>query len=421
MTNAPFPDSSELTREDFIRSGWKEILRKSPISHYQEASNDFSSAMSNAQEEGDLPRAKVFQILAVTCAMDLTNKSRSEPFEPWGKGPGALTATLECLSESDIKFLSDTIDDVDHPMLKGRMADILWLRKTPKDVKFALKAIDNYRSLDLNRKSWAKDTGDCWKRALILSRMLGGGAGNRVEELEKEFLIALESATKNDLHFGFWLAEALRECKLGRNNRANIAQKLQELGEGLESDRHFREATEYYKLAGTWFYDLGEKAKQTDMKVAIAEAWVQEAEHGMASNNSGAIGAIGSYDNAIQAYRDIPNSEREQRGINQKINELNKLYEETSQLASEQMKIISTSQIDLSEAMTESKKMVSGKEPTEALNHFANLIHINAKSIREDSTEFLRENPLFAFAEHTTLTEDSRVAAKNTGIRLGGN
>ena len=58
MTNAPFPDSSELTREDFIRSGWKEILRKSPISHYQEASNDFSSAMSNAQEEGDLPRAK---------------------------------------------------------------------------------------------------------------------------------------------------------------------------------------------------------------------------------------------------------------------------------------------------------------------------------------------------------------------------
>ena len=90
MTNAPLPDSSELTKENFIHSGWKEILGDSPMDHYQRAHHKFSTAISKAQEDGDLPRAKIFLLLAAACSMHLTNKSPSEPFAPLATGYGIL-------------------------------------------------------------------------------------------------------------------------------------------------------------------------------------------------------------------------------------------------------------------------------------------------------------------------------------------
>ena len=73
---------SELSREDFIRSGWKEILGDSPMDDYQEAHHNLSNAVSNAQEEGDLPRATVLLLLAAECSTRLTKRSHSGPFAP---------------------------------------------------------------------------------------------------------------------------------------------------------------------------------------------------------------------------------------------------------------------------------------------------------------------------------------------------
>ena len=265
MTNAPLPDSSELTKENFIHSGWKEILGDSPMDHYQRAHHKFSTAISKAHEDGDLPRAKILLLLAAACSMLLTNKSPSEPFAPLATGYGISTDTLDSFSDPDINFLAEILDEVDHYMLKGRLADIIWLRKTPREVNFALEAIDNYRSLDLNKESWVTDIGDCWKRALILSLMLGAGAGNRLAELEKAFVTALDSATKEDDYFGHWLAQILKEFKLGRDDEANIANKLQDLGTKFENDGKFYAARDHYRLAGIWFRDSGETAKHIDM------------------------------------------------------------------------------------------------------------------------------------------------------------
>ena len=421
VTNVPLPDSSELTKEDFIHSEWKDILGNSPMDRYHKAERKFSDAASDSRAEGNLPRAKVFQLLANACAMDLTNKSQDEPFEPSITGWGMSTATLDWFSESDINFLAESIDEIEDPMLRGRLADMLWLRMKPKNHRCALEAIDNYRSLDLNNESWVKDIGDCWKRALILSLKLGAGAENRAGEMEKELLNALDSATTEDLYFGHWIATTLLELKLGRNEEANIARKLKDLGERFESKNRFREARNHHELARIWFRKSGDKEKQVDMQVAVAEGWAKEAERAMSSHNPSAIAALGYYDNAIQAYQNISNAEREPRMINQRIDVLQQLYKEACQKAPREMRAISLPETGISEVTEMVKREISGKGPIEALHRLANLVTMNARETREEAIKSLAEHPWMMMAHHTILTEDNRPAAKNSGIRPGGN
>ena len=420
MTNAPLPDSSELTRENFIHSGWKEILGDSPMDHYQKAHHKFSTAISKAHEDGDLPRAKILLLLAAACSMLLTNKSPSEPFAPLATGYGISTDTLDSFSDPDINFLAEILDEVDHHMLKGRLADIIWLRKTPTDVSFALEAIDNYRSLDLNKESWVTDIGDCWKRALILSLMLRQGAENRTKEIEEKLLTALNSASTDDHHFGYWLATTLKESKLGKNNEANIANKLKDLGDEFESGGNFYAARDYYRLAGIWFRDSGEANTHIDMQAKVAEGWIKEANQMMSSNNPSAIPAVGFYDNAIQAYREIPNYERGARKINERITELIHLHEDASQRASEELKPVRTPGVDLTDAVRESRTSVEGKEPQEALAYFISLHRANAQRIRQTSLENLQNFPYIALASQTIISHDGRVAGRTQGVALSG-
>ena len=81
MTDPPLPDSTELTRDDFIHSRWREIIGDEPIIHFAKVDDALRKASEKATEQGNLSQAKVLRLLAGTCSMRLTNKSRSEPYE----------------------------------------------------------------------------------------------------------------------------------------------------------------------------------------------------------------------------------------------------------------------------------------------------------------------------------------------------
>ena len=419
MTDPPLPDSSELTSDDFIHSRWKEVIGDAPITRCADVDDPLRKASEKALEEGDLRQAKVFRLLAGACSMRLTNKSRSEPYEPMWVWNGRSSPTPDWFSESDINFLATILDDVDDPMLKGRLADVVWIKRTPTEIRFAREAIDSYRSLDLNTETWVPDIGECWKRALTLGRMIRTANGERVEEIESDLIAKLDTATKEDYFFGHWLAKTLREFGLGRNKQDNIAKKLETLAGEFEASGNFHTGREYYTLAGEWFSTAGQGSKETDMKVATAEAWVKEAEARMSSDDPSALVAVGFYDAAIQAYREIPRSERQERQIDQRIAELIRLHEEAGKASLGQMKAISIPGADINKTVQQAKAAVRGKTPIEALGGFASLNHTDAKDLRRSAHENLESHPFTALVSWTMLTPDGRVAARRPGIIPG--
>ena len=420
MTDAPLPDSSELTREAFALSGWREALGRSRMIHCAEAVGDLQQASEKARDDGDLPRAKILLLLEAACSMGLTNKNPSEPFIPMWESNGQSSPTPDWFSKSDINFLAEILDYVDPPMIRGRLADLVWIKRTPGDIMFALEAIDSYRSLDLNTETWVTEIGTCWKRALVLTRMLGSGAGHRFRDLETVIRTKLDSATKEHVSFGHWLAETLKEFGLGRDDQENIGKKLRDLGQELECDENFFPARDYYSLAGKWFRAAGQTEKQIDMQVAVAEGWAKEAEKRMSSENPSALIAARFYDRAIRAYLEIPRAGREPRRIDHRIAELVRLHEDAGGRAQGEMKAISTSGVDISETVQRSKNEVSGKEPVEALNYFAALHQTKVKRLREISQENLENSPVVALIPRTMISHDGRVVARSPGMMPTG-
>ena len=78
--------------------------------------------------------------------MHLNPTSRSEPFKPISVGlDGKQTIIPSDFTEEHMAFFGQIIDDVDNALLKARLADLLWMRRSTRHSKFALAAIDSYR------------------------------------------------------------------------------------------------------------------------------------------------------------------------------------------------------------------------------------------------------------------------------------
>ena len=307
MDQASLPDEPELTRDTFLHCGWEEVIGSDYIKRLSDLWLKFHHASSEKSKRGAKAEANMLLLLANVCSMEISApESLMEPFRPRVVMQGTAFPTPEWFTETDINFFSEILGDIDCPMLKGRLSDLIWIRKIPREVSFALQAIDSYRSLDLNEETWVTDIGDCWRRAIALALRLRTEAGSRADELEPNIKDKLNQATKEDQFFGHWLGRVLREFGLGKQDEEEIAKKLVSLAQEFEGVENFDAARAYYKLGGEWFGDANQSTKQLDMKVAEAETWVKAVEARMAGQNPSAIVAADFYDKAIHAYREIP-------------------------------------------------------------------------------------------------------------------
>jgi hypothetical protein len=151
------------------------------------------------------------------------------------------------------------------------------LLKKPKETQFALAAIEAYRSIPLDTKTWIRGGQECWERVVRLALLLRGGAGSRLNEIESSILSAIDGATHNDGYLAFWLANLLDSNGLGRDKRTHVAQILEGLAREFEDIGDLHRTRDYFAGAAKWFGRTGDELKAAEMTAAQAEAWVKEA------------------------------------------------------------------------------------------------------------------------------------------------
>ena len=314
-----YPADLLITVQDFGTCGWKEALTTATREGYPTMWQTFSAAARQAIEEGRQPNGKVLWLLADICSMMLSPKSLNEPFKPIMVMDGQRSIIPDDLTDADIAFFAQTVDEVGDCWLKARLADVVWLKGKPRNMKFALAAIDAYRSISLDTETWVRDGRECWERALCLTCSLGGGAGDRLREMDSAIVAAFNAARREDGFLALWLADLLATYGLGGENPTAIAQKLESLARTFdgEGDRH--RAREYFRAASDRFKKAGDDAKSAEMTVAQAECWVKEALARLSSQNPSHIAAASFYENAIQTYRTIPRSERAIHRVDERI------------------------------------------------------------------------------------------------------
>jgi hypothetical protein len=420
MSNERYPADLEITAQDFTECGWEDVLSNTTREGYSSMWQAFSAAARKAMEEGRQAQGKVLWLLADACSMTLSPASLNEPFKPIMVMEGKRSAIPDDLPDPEITFFAQVVEGVDDIWLKARLADLVWLKQQPRDVTFALSAIDSYRSIPLDTQTWIRGGDKCWRRAISLTLMLRDGAGNRLQEMESSIVAALNGATIEDGYLSQWLADLLYENSLGRSVQGDIAQKLEALAQQFDEQGDIHRSRDYFDAAAQWYKKAGNEEKAAEMTVAVAEGWAKEAVARISSDNPSHMVAASFYENAIQVYRTIPRSERAVHRVDERIAELRKHLSESGEKSLDEMGQITSPRTDISELIDNARNAVRGKDAIEALKAFANLHRgVDVKQARESAFERIRRHPLQAMFPATIMSRDGRVIANRPGMSLG--
>lgn len=420
MNAERYPQALTVSLQDFEGSGWKEAITQATREGYSAMWQALSVAARSAIEQGRVEHGKVLWLLADACSMMLSPSSPNEPFKPFAVFHDRRSVTPDDLPDTDITFFAEIVDAVDDNWLKARLGDLLWLKSKPRNTAFVLKAIDAYRCLPLDTDTWIHGGRDCWPRAISLARMLKGGAGDRLQQMEATIVAAFDAATQDDGFLGLWLADLLKSNGLGQAQRANVTRRLEALAREFDGEGDLHRAREYFSAAAEWLRAIPDEAKAAEMTVAVAEGWVKEAVARTASGSPSHMVAATFYENAIQTYRTVPRAERSTHRVEERITELRAHLNDSGERALGEMGLIQTPGVDITQLIENARKSVAGKSPQFALLAFANLHRgANTEELRNNALERMRQHPLQSLFSATVMSRDGRVIAKRPAMSLG--
>lgn len=402
-----------VTAQDFAECGWTNTLANEEREGYPSMWQAFSSAARKASEDNRSSHGKALWLLADACSMMLSPKSLNEPFKPFMVMDGRRSVIPDDLSESDIAFYAEIVDAIGDAWLKARVADLVWLKQRPRNVQFALAAIDAYRRIPLDAETWVRGGRECWERAISLARMLKAGAGARLSEMEAVILDAFNTAAKESGFLALWLADLMDTYGLGREHSAAIAQKLNVLAVEFEGDGDLHRSREFFDAASRWFGRSGDEAKAAEMTVAVAEGWVKEAIARVSSDQPSHMVAASFYEKSIQIYRSIPRSQRLIHQGDERIAELHRHMSDAGEKSLDELGSVKTPEVDISELVENARKSVAGKSVQDALFSFANIYQgARVDQVRTAAEKILQQSIFRLLARSTHLSRDGRVIAK---------
>ncbi|TEO55205.1 DUF4209 domain-containing protein [Pseudomonas aeruginosa] len=402
-----------ITEQDFAECNWKSALANEEREGYSSMWQAFSSAARKASEDDRPSHGKALWLLADACSMMLSPKSLNEPFRPFMVIEGRRSVVPDDLSESDIAFYAEIVEAIDDSWLKARVADLVWLKQRPRDVRFALAAIDAYRLIPLDTETWIRGGHECWERAISLARMLKAGAGARLDEMEAAILDAFNTAAKDSGFLALWLADLMDTYGLGRAHATTIAQKLNAMAVEFQEAGELHRSREFFGAASRWFIRAGDEARSAEMTVAVAEGWVKEAVARISSEQPSHMVAASFYEKAIQIYRSIPRSLRTMHQGDERIAELHQHMNDAGEKSLDELGEVKTPGIDITELVENARKSVSGKSLRDALFSFANVYQgARVDQIRTAAEKILQQSIFRRLAGSTHLSRDGRVIAK---------
>lgn len=415
-----YPEQTNMTIESLRNSGWKTAIDAGDREGYSSMWQSLSAAARAAIEKGQHSEGKSLWLLADACSFMLNPSSPNEPFKPYMVMNGKRSSLPEDFQQSDVVLFSQFAEEVDDVWLQARLADLVWLLIDPRSPKHALLAVDAYRQIPLDTETWLRGGQECWARAISLTRMLRAGAAERMKEIETAVVLAFNGAAQQDGYLALWLADLLATHRLGHDQRAPIADKLEAMARAFDVQGDLHRSRDYFDAAAKWFQQSGNVDKAAEMTACLAEGWVKEAIARTSSEQPSYMVAASFYENAIQTYRTIPRSERAAHRADERIAELHKHLNDAGTKSLGEMGVITSPSIDISELVERAVSAVKGKPAIDALAAFANIYRgARATQVREFSEKMLREHPLQALFSATHMSRDGRVIAKRPGMGFG--
>jgi tetratricopeptide (TPR) repeat protein len=413
MTNS----IEQYTRDNFVACEWDYDVLPENHHGYSSVMQSLEKSANEKLESGEDEQSKILNLLSRSSSMLLVPNSLNDPFRPLSQDyqAGRRSALPEDFTRIELAFFEEILDEVTEPWLKARLADLLWLCKTPKNPNHAKVAIESYISHEIDPDTWHRDVNNCWERAARLCMQLRDY--DKLDGIKNQLFAAFGLEHPRNKLMTHCLAHLMDKLKIDSDLKDDIASRLFKLGNELMEVGDFNSARTYFELSSKKYNESDDDKGWLDSLVSLADCFEREADSGASGSN---IFANSFYENAIQAYRRIPTKYREDYNISYKINEIRKKVSTSGKASLGEMGMLKTPGVDISEIIEASRAHISGKQsPEEALMYFTGLYsgteYSNLKSSAKESMQNSIISSLFGC---TQMSSDGRVVAKTPPMNL---
>jgi len=393
------PLNPPLTKQDFINSGWKEVVNsttKDCSSYYL----PFYTKAKEAKEAENIKEQAVFEILALITSDEIQPESTKKVFPE----------VFQHLTDEHLNFLAEIVDEVSDPELKARVADILWLRRGNVDIDMAKKAIDAYLEFTTN----LEDPEILFRQNKIERALRLGLIINNNHEVKK--VVARIEAIINDSNgkdpwgISINLMELLQEKKLQARqlfDPIKYAVIAEEWAKQAESDHDWYISRRYWEITAKWHHIGKNIEKAHTARMSAAETYRKEAEDSLNKHPTSYFKASHDLNKAYEAFERLKSqcTEEERGEINTKLEEIHKRLLEYQQKSSNEYITIS-SEFNISEEVEFAISKVKGKEFPEAILALAFLV-----KPPEISYQIVEENGLSGLFPKEKRNEMGKVVA----------
>ncbi|QBM18989.1 hypothetical protein MARI_31320 [Marinobacter sp. JH2] len=407
----------KLNREIFIECGWSYDV--SPDNHY-----GYSSVMGCLQksakamdETGRPEHAKVLELLSKAASMMMRPSSLNDPFTACNQDfqAGKRSSRPEDFTEEELIFFESILSDIDEPWLRARLADLLWLLRKPKNPEHAKIAIDSYIDNPIDSETWHRDVRNGWERAARLSMQIR--EYDRLDNIKNSLFSSFCSEHPRSKFMTLWVADLMDQLKIDRDFKEDIASSLNKRAIDLKREGDFHSSRSYFELAGKKYQQCSAEQSWLKAMIAIADCFELEADSRSQGSN---MVANSFYENAIQAYRRIPNKHREGYDVDSRISVIRNKVKESGRATLDEMEFTETPGVDISEIAKSSTAHVAGKGSREdALMYFSGLFSgPKYQELASNAKKSMQECIFSSLSGASHMSSDGRVVAKIPPMNL---
>jgi hypothetical protein len=266
-----------LSRSDFDRCRWEEVLAAAPKKDCQEYSSLFLAKAIQARKESDPVADAVFTVLFVATNAQLDPDDHDQPFGPRFVHQAARGVAPDDLRDQHYALLAELAPTVTDPEMKARLCDLVWVMK--RDHVLGRSAVPVYLQSAL-----ALEDGDNWppcawrlSRAARLARSLGDEVLFDSVIAQTEAVLARMNGEDPRFLTGV-LMQLLQEFRRGDPAKyARLAEKAAERAEA-EGGFSFDRACKLWQVAAVWHRMANNAAASEAAMIRSAETHAKDAE-----------------------------------------------------------------------------------------------------------------------------------------------
>lgn len=366
----------------------------------------------NCETEPNLK--KFLFLLAKICSPILNLESRNDPFQPvitWGNERSFLPIDL---NDEEMLCLSGIVDEDLPPILKARIADILWVYSKPKNKKYSEIAIENYISMNVCNEFFEPDIYVFWERTVMLAKQTKNSS--LIEKIKSKFLEEIENPSTNwDFHLRK-IVQIFMITELDKSLYHGFAEKLLEKQQQFNHEQQFDIAEKYLSLAAELFQKINDLPRRYECIFLLVKA---TENYGDYRKNDSIVSANYFYKLALQRYREIPHSYRKnlqenyQHLIQEKITQSGLLIKDALQL-------FSIPGIDISELQKQAINYVKNKQTAfESLLYFSVVSSCCFAKVWEITEKIIDNSFFLHFGGEISISPDGRKVSSISSLDYG--